>query len=330
MPRLIPTLSRVIPVHQATHGYKVQKLAVEKHVFPAPKATTQKYAFLWSHSNGFNKETLHPLMRHFLNHLRSQSHFDTIDIEFVAWEARNHGDSARLNDGTFLDRYNWFDNVMDTKQVIDTFELNIGYDKFIGVGHSFGATSMLVCEFFFPKTFDGLCLIEPVIGGNIDDVEIRAQYPTMSSKNRRDTWANREECFQKLSPRPFWKKFDPEVLNLYIDYGMYETPDGKYTLKCPKTQEFHLFDIQSYARTTGYRSLPTLSIPVHMIYAFGSPFLLPEHVTDITSKSPLITVEHIEGTHMVPNENPKGMAPHIAKIVNRVLASPVIDTVAKL
>ena len=49
----------------------------------------------------------------------------------------------------------------------------------------------LVCEFFFPKTFDGLCLIEPVIGSNIDDVEIRAQYPTMSSKNRRDTWANR-------------------------------------------------------------------------------------------------------------------------------------------
>ena len=49
----------------------------------------------------------------------------------------------------------------------------------------------LVCEFFFPKTFDGLCLIEPVIGDNIDDVEIRALYPTMASKNRRDTWANR-------------------------------------------------------------------------------------------------------------------------------------------
>ena len=31
---------------------------------------------------------------------------------------------------------------MDTKQVVDTFELKTGYDKFIGVGHSFGATSM--------------------------------------------------------------------------------------------------------------------------------------------------------------------------------------------
>jgi hypothetical protein len=31
---------------------------------------------------------------------------------------------------------------MDTKQVIDYFELNTTYDQFIGVGHSFGATSM--------------------------------------------------------------------------------------------------------------------------------------------------------------------------------------------
>ncbi|KAI9492049.1 hypothetical protein BDB00DRAFT_766060 [Zychaea mexicana] len=191
MPRLIPTLSRSIPVHPATDGYKTQKLAVEKHVFPAPKPATQKYAFMWSHSNGFNKETLHPAMRNFANHLRSQAKFDHTDIDFVAWEARNHGDSARMNQGTFIERYSWFDNVMDTKQVIDKMELKKGYDKFFGVGHSFGATSMLVCEFFFPKTFDGLCLIEPVIGDNIDDVEIRAQYPTMASKNRRDTWASR-------------------------------------------------------------------------------------------------------------------------------------------
>ena len=46
----------------------------------------------------------------------------------------------------------------------------------------------LVCEFFFPKTFDGICLIEPVIGSNIDDVEVRAKYPTMASYKRRDTW----------------------------------------------------------------------------------------------------------------------------------------------
>jgi hypothetical protein len=31
---------------------------------------------------------------------------------------------------------------MDTKQVIEEMGLDEGYDQFIGVGHSFGATSM--------------------------------------------------------------------------------------------------------------------------------------------------------------------------------------------
>lgn len=31
---------------------------------------------------------------------------------------------------------------MDTKQVIDEMGLEEGYDQFVGVGHSFGATSM--------------------------------------------------------------------------------------------------------------------------------------------------------------------------------------------
>lgn len=35
----------------------------------------------------------------------------------------------------------WFDNALDTKQVIDKMKLK-KYDQLIGVGHSFGATSM--------------------------------------------------------------------------------------------------------------------------------------------------------------------------------------------
>jgi uncharacterized alpha/beta hydrolase family protein len=47
----------------------------------------------------------------------------------------------------YLDR--WSDNAMDTKQVIDEFQLDTGYDQFIGIGHSFGATSMYVFFIIF-------------------------------------------------------------------------------------------------------------------------------------------------------------------------------------
>ncbi|ORZ01065.1 Alpha/Beta hydrolase protein [Syncephalastrum racemosum] len=323
MPRLEPAESYIIPVHPATEGHDVHRLAVERHVFPAPKSTKRSMAFLWSHSNGFNKETLHPTMREFVKHLRNDAALDETSFTLVAWEARNHGDSARLNADKLRSDYTWFDNVMDTLQVVEQLELKKKYDCLIGVGHSFGATSMLVCEFFHPKTFDGLCLIEPVIRKTIDPVPVRAKYPTMATKKRRDTWPSREECLKQLAPRPFWKRFDPEVLQLYVDYGMYETTEGTIALKTPKMEEFRIFDVQSYANITGYSSLRSLSIPVHIIYALGSDFLKPENKEDILEKSQQITLEFVEGSHMVPNEKPKDMAPHIAQIVERVLsASP--------
>ena len=36
----------------------------------------------------------------------------------------------------------WFDHAMDTVQVIEELELKENYNKIIGVGHSFGGSSM--------------------------------------------------------------------------------------------------------------------------------------------------------------------------------------------
>lgn len=108
MARLIPRLSRIIPVHPATEGHDVQKLAVEMHEFlaPARQGNSNRIAVLWSHSNGFHKESLHPLIRHFVQYLRRQPQYNYSDIHCVAWDARNHGDSARLNEGTFKNTCN--------------------------------------------------------------------------------------------------------------------------------------------------------------------------------------------------------------------------------
>lgn len=36
-----------------------------------------------------------------------------------------------------------------------------------------------------------MCVIEPVIGANIDDLQVVAQYPVMASRKRRDEWPSR-------------------------------------------------------------------------------------------------------------------------------------------
>ncbi|ORZ01063.1 Alpha/Beta hydrolase protein [Syncephalastrum racemosum] len=321
MPRLVPAQSFLIPVHSATKGHNVHRLAVERHVFPAPRLSKRKYAFLWSHSTGFNKESMHPAMRAFVQYLRRDPRFDDTDVDLVAWDARNHGDSARVNAGALHPDFGWFDNAMDTFQVTQHLELRKNHDTLFGVGHSLGATSMLLCEQFFPKTFDGLSLIEPVMRKELAPWPVREKYPEMASKKRRDTWPSREECFKQFSQRSFWKRFDPEVLQLYVDYGMVETDEGSLTLKTPKTEEFQIYDHQAYATISAYASLRSLSIPLHLIYARESELsaLRAKDKESIMNQNAQISFELVEGSHMVLNEAPKELAPSIASILQRDL-----------
>lgn len=49
--------------------------------------------------------------------------------------------------------------------------------------------------------------------------------------------------------------------------------------------------------------------------------LKPEESHIMTGQNKLVSVDFIEGSHMVPNEKPKDVAPLIASIVQNVLFS---------
>lgn len=100
MTRLTPDQVNAIPVHPASQGFDTHHLAVEKYSFQAPlQPAVSSIAFVWSHGTSFHKEMLHPLMKRFLDALRRLPQYEQIDLVFYAWDSRNHGDSARLNDG---------------------------------------------------------------------------------------------------------------------------------------------------------------------------------------------------------------------------------------
>ncbi|KAI9483916.1 MAG: Alpha/Beta hydrolase protein [Benjaminiella poitrasii] len=329
---LEPTSTHIIPVHPSTEGANIQKLVVNKHEFPGSRqGSNRKVAFLFSHSNGFHKEAFHPLMSRFIKYLRNLKEYVDTDITFVSWDARNHGDSARINEGTYQEAYRWFDNAMDTKQIIDDMGLDINYDQFIGVGHSFGATSMLLCEFFYPNTFDGLCVIEPVLSTFMIENEFRVQLPMLSSRKRRDEWPSREECKESLLKKHFFKLLHPEVFDNYVNYGMYETKQGTIKLKCEREQEFHVFRWSQYDTYTAYKSLNALKIATHFVYALDSNFMAPDDTSIIANENKkYISLEFVEGTHMVPNENPDIIIPHIMKTIEQANATKNTEVKAKL
>lgn len=120
-------------------------------------------------------------MRRFAIQLRSLPAFQHTTFDFYAWDARNQGDSARLNADhihiptckwhiLYLDHMQikwhnnidgWLDNAMDTVQVINEMGLKKNYDKVIGVGHSFGGSAMWVIPSFLPlTTYDDTSFID--------------------------------------------------------------------------------------------------------------------------------------------------------------------------
>ncbi|KAI9268078.1 Alpha/Beta hydrolase protein [Phascolomyces articulosus] len=323
MARLVPTLTTDIPVSPATPRSDIQRLVVEKHEFAAPtQPVKNRIAFIFSHANGFHKEMLHPLMKLTIESFRKQSQYNQTQFDFYAFDARNHGDSARLNEATVhIPTFSWYDHAMDTIQVIEELELKENYNKVIGVGHSFGGSAMILAEFMFPKTFDGLCIPEPVISKVIAPYLLREQSPPIKGAlKRRDEWKSREDCFKAFDGRPFWRDLHPDVLQNYINYGMYDTPEGTVKLKCPKLEEHLVYMAGIYGSAGAFGSLRSLSIPVHIIHAKDSTFTDPDTAEEIKAQSPMLTNAMVEGSHMVPGENPAILVPEIEMLTARVLA----------
>ncbi|KAI9320409.1 Alpha/Beta hydrolase protein [Dichotomocladium elegans] len=326
MVHLEATQTYVIPVSPYTAGDNVQRLAVEQYAYPAPSGTASRsIAFLWSHANGFHKEVLHPLMHRLLVQLQSLPRFHATNVTFYAFDARNHGDSALLNAGhVHQPGYTWFDHAMDTHQVISELKLKENYDTLIGCGHSFGASAMILAEFFHPKTFDGLCIMEAVISKDFLPFTLRMQFPAIAlTLKRRDTWPNREACLRSLEGRPFWKDLHPEALQNYVKYGLYDAPDGNVKLKCPKEEEHLVYCASQYSQTTAYNSLKSITIPVHMVHADRSTFTDPSTAPAIKALSPFITSSMVSGSHVVVCEKPDLLVPEILYLIKRVLAEGV-------
>ncbi|KAI7863778.1 hypothetical protein BDF14DRAFT_1939254 [Spinellus fusiger] len=90
---------------------------------------------------------------------------------------------------------------MDTHRVIQMMKLDKNYDNFVSIGYCLGVNSMYVfyfidmyfyiykiifLDYLYPNTFDGLCIIEPVIKGSISNTSNRSKLQFMNALKRRN------------------------------------------------------------------------------------------------------------------------------------------------
>ncbi|KAK5172659.1 uncharacterized protein LTR77_002779 [Saxophila tyrrhenica] len=235
---------RNYPGATRTKEEEVQYLEVKQYT-PLTNLDPQEgdITILATCATGFPKEMYEPLWDELLTHCSTQG----LRIRSI-WclDKSDHGGSGILNELTQGDDPSYFDLARDILLMTNTFREHMTL-PLVGIGHSMGATALLEVARIHPRLFSSLVLTDPIIGSEMKMVG--ATYTFMSSR-RPDLWDSRKEAenmFRSAKPLKAW---DARVMDLWLQYGLRETPTllypepGKVTLRMPKTQE-----VWNYARS---------------------------------------------------------------------------------
>jgi pimeloyl-ACP methyl ester carboxylesterase len=147
-----------------------------------------------------------------------------------ALDRRGHGDSHK----PAADRYHFEDFADDVCRVIETLDLTGIY----GIGHSAGATDLLLAAKLRPARFSRLFVMEPTImdprtpkpdGTGLSDAAVRS---VEGVRRRKAEFESAETAFQRFRAAPAFEKWTENSLRAYIRHGFEPLEDGRVRLRC--------------------------------------------------------------------------------------------------
>ncbi|EIN14480.1 hypothetical protein PUNSTDRAFT_96391 [Punctularia strigosozonata HHB-11173 SS5] len=310
----------------------------------ALRGHTKGLTLFLAHANGFPKETWEPTIQCVLDYAEDPRRTAIQVDEIWAWEAVQHGDSALLNAENLGGLYDWSDNSRDILNFFLHYlptEIHPGQlpvhltpiheteasqrkvqgipgRTIIGVGHSFGGVTITRAALAYPAIFADLILIDPPIAARYggDAIIDPVVYAAVS---RRATWPSRENAAKLLKESTFFSAWDPAVLNLYLECGMIENPDGSVRLKMTGEQEGILYE-QRTAREV-FELLEHLDPRIELRWIMptrSSVFGSEEWQTEIKVWRRPVNCSNVrlEAGHLMVQENPKELGYEIHKFIS--------------
>ncbi|KAF9513510.1 hypothetical protein BS47DRAFT_1317435 [Hydnum rufescens UP504] len=177
-----------------------------------------------------------------------------------------YGDSDERNSTIFASSLDWIDDARDILNLVENFVLEgpfvasphrlpahlhrlpsecasqrrkFGFhDRHVlGVSHSMGGGIIANAACASPNLFQSLILLDPAIISNRNS---RLQTYFISALLRRQAWPSRDEARAQFLQNPFFKGWDPEVLDVHIQHGLADIPaseGGGVRLKMSSFQE---------------------------------------------------------------------------------------------
>jgi pimeloyl-ACP methyl ester carboxylesterase len=258
---------------------------------------------LLHHANGFCKGVWGLVADQLRTHYR-----------VVAMDARGHGDSTHPEGPQ---AYLWDHFAEDLVGVAAHLVSAAGRPIALGLGHSFGGTSMIGAAARRADLFERLLLVDPVTPPppSVYPAERHVHMRRLidGARRRRAHWPSRGAARAYCYERPFFSSWDPVALELYLLDGMRERADGSMELKCPGAVEGAVFagsaaiDVFDLARR--------VTIPTHILWARHGDFPRPVYET-IAASMRKARVDDVDSGHLVPMIRPGAV---VAAALERVI-----------
>lgn len=219
----------------------------------------------------------------------------------VAMDARGHGDSSRPE---LPEAYRWDEFALD---LIAVAEELVGDGRVeLGVGHSFGGTTMLGAAARRPDLFGRILLVDPVTPPpqSVPRTPERLAHIEKlagGARKRRSEWPSREEARRWWQGRELFSAWRPEALDLYALDGLAERAGGGVALKCAGEVEARVFENGEH--TDVFALARQVETPCLFLWAEQGNFPRPVYEQLVASMA-AGRVESVPAGHLVPMERP--------------------------
>ena len=150
------------------------------------------------------------------------------DYTVYALDRRGHGDSHKPE----ASRYHFQDFADDVCRVIETLDLADIY----GIGHSAGATDLLLAAKLLPARFARLFVIEPTVmdprAARSNGLSDFAKGAVQGVLRRQAEFETADAAFARYRAAPAFAQWTENSLRAYIQHGFAAQADGRVHLRC--------------------------------------------------------------------------------------------------
>lgn len=237
------------------------------------------------HATGFVSELWMPL----IDALRPR-------FRCIAVDQRGHGRSDKS-----APVYTWNAMTDDFAAFLRAMRL----EHIVGIGHSSGATAIVVTAGRHAELVDRAVLVEPTVRPRERPFfEPGAPNPMVERTiGRRAKWPNRAEVFATLLARPPYASWTPAMKETFADHAMRTNPDGSLELECPPAVEAAFYG--GHGDFDPWPAIDRVAQPLLVIHGTG-PSVMP--TTRVEELRPALKtarfVDVPEGGHLVLMEAP--------------------------